>query len=127
MLETLLHELIHAWLFVTKTRHTRNDGADGHGPDFIEKMQEINEITGLKLSVYHGFRDEVEQMRKHVWLCNGKCAHKPPYYGIVKRAKNMPPGPKDRWFARHNAQCGGRYIKVLEPPPAEPKLKPKKI
>ena len=28
----------------------------------------------------------------------------------------MPPGPQDWWFARHNAECGGRYIKVLEPP-----------
>ena len=63
LLETLLHELIHAWLFVTKTRHTRNDGADGHGPDFIEKMLEINETTGLKLSVYHTFLNEVDQAR----------------------------------------------------------------
>ena len=29
--ETLLHELIHAWLFITKSR---NVGRDGHGPDF---------------------------------------------------------------------------------------------
>lgn len=72
LLETLLHELIHAWLFVTKTRHTRDDGADGHGPDFIKKMLEVNEITGLNLSVYHTFRDEVDLARKHVWLCNGK-------------------------------------------------------
>ena len=28
----------------------------------------------------------------------------------------MPPGPQDWWFARHNTECGGRYIKVLEPP-----------
>jgi len=55
LLETLLHEMIHAFLFLTKTRHTRNDGQDGHGPDFIEKMLEVNEVTGLRLSVYHSF------------------------------------------------------------------------
>ena len=52
--------MIHAWLFVTKTRHTRNDGSDGHGPDFIEKMLEVNMMTGLRLSVYHTFVNEVD-------------------------------------------------------------------
>ena len=72
LLETLLHELIHAWLFVTKDRHSRNDGKDGHGPDFIQKMVEVNEVTGLHLSVYHSFTDEVDEARQHVWLCDGK-------------------------------------------------------
>ena len=110
--------MIHAFLFVTKDRYTRNDGADGHGPDFIEKMLEINETTGLHLTVYHTFRDEVDLAREHVWLCNGKvCPHKGPFYGVVKRARNMPPGLQDRWFARHNAICGGRFVKVVEPRP----------
>ena len=127
LLETLLHEMIHAFLFVTKTRHTRNDGIDGHGPDFIKKMVEINEVTGFKLSVYHTFSEEVDQARKHVWLCNGRvCPKKPPYFGVVQRARNMPPGPQDWWFAKHNAMCGGRYIKVLEPEPPAPKVKPSK-
>ena len=60
LLETLLHELIHAWLFLTKDRRTRDIGRDGHGPDFLAKMKEINNTTGLRLSVYHGFRDEVD-------------------------------------------------------------------
>ena len=43
----------------------------------------------------------------------------------------MPPGPQDWWFKRHKATCGGRFIKVLEPPPKqaapkEPKPKSKK-
>ena len=60
--------------------------------------------------------DEVDQARKHVWLCNGKvCPAQAPFYGVVKRARNMPPGTLDWWFARHNAMCGGRFIKVLEP------------
>ncbi len=87
-----MHELIHAWLFVSKTRYERQDGVDGHGPDFVRKMVEINEVTGLKLSVYHTFNDEVNHNKVHVWLCDGKCGSKPPFYGAVKRAKNMPPG-----------------------------------
>ena len=71
MLETLLHEMIHAFLFVTKDRKTRNVGRDGHGPDFIEKMKEVNKTTGLHLTVRHTFRDEVDLAREHVWLCNG--------------------------------------------------------
>jgi len=88
-----LHELIHAFLFLTKSKFDRRDGEDGHGPDFIEKMLEINEMTGLKLSVYHSFHDEVDRNREHVWLCDGKCGAKPPFYGVVKRDRNMPPGP----------------------------------
>ena len=42
LLETLLHELIHAFMFLTKTKYARNDGVDGHGPDFIQKMIEVN-------------------------------------------------------------------------------------
>lgn len=117
LLETLLHELIHAFLFVTKDRRSRDIGDDGHGPDFIEKMLEINEVTGLRLSVYHTFSNEVDQARKHVWLCNGKKCNRPPFFGVVKRARNMPPGPQDYWFAKHNAECGGRFIKVVEPEP----------
>jgi predicted SprT family Zn-dependent metalloprotease len=73
LLETLLHELIHAFLFVTKPRYARNDGVDGHGPAFIQKMTEINDITNLHLSVYHSFSDEVKNCQEHVWICDGKC------------------------------------------------------
>ena len=97
--ETLLHEMIHAFLFVTKTRHERKDGADGHGPDFLEKMKEINKHTGLKLSVYHTFGDECDLARPHVWLCDGLCAKYKPYFGVVTRSNNRPPGPQDLMFS----------------------------
>ena len=116
LLETLLHEMIHAWLFLTKNRHERNDGVDGHGPDFIKKMKEINNVTGLRLTVYHSFNDEVDSCREHIWLCDGKIGPKiAPFYGIVKRARNMPPGPQDWWFNKHKKQCEGNFIKVIEP------------
>lgn len=98
--------MIHAYLFLTKRGYDR-DGTDGHGKvsftssiflqDFKNKMHEINGITGLKISVYHTFNDEVDSYRQHVWLCDGICRKKPPYYGIVKRAKNLAPSPNDDW------------------------------
>ena len=126
LLETLLHELIHAYLFLTKDKYERKDGTDGHGPDFIKKMVEINNVTGLKLSVYHTFHDEVDRNREHVWLCNGKCGKAPPYFGVVKRARNMPPGTHDWWFEKHKRDCGGTYIKIIEPIMSEKQAKENK-
>ena len=53
--------------------------------------------------------------RGHVWLCDGKCAKNPPFFGVVMRSYNRPPGPQDWWFSKHQATCGGKYIKVVEP------------
>ena len=60
-------------------------------------MNDINTMTGLNISVYHSFEDEVDSYRQHVWLCDGSCRKKPPFFGIVKRAKNMAPAPRDDW------------------------------
>jgi hypothetical protein len=60
-------------------------------------MTEINSMTGLNITVYHSFEDEVDSYRQHVWLCDGSCRKKPPFFGIVKRAKNMAPAPRDDW------------------------------
>ena len=112
--ETLIHEMIHAYLFLTKKGYDR-DGTDGHGKDFQLKMREINQIAGLHISVYHSFDDEVDSYRQHVWLCNGPCRKKPPYFGLLKRAKNMPPSDRDDWFREHKQKCGGQFIKIAEP------------
>lgn len=49
--------MIHAYLFTTDFNNAHQNG--GHGPNFLELMHEINKISGLKLSVYHHFHDEV--------------------------------------------------------------------
>ena len=36
----------------------------------------------------------------------------------------MPPGPQDWWFKKHLLQCGGKFIKIIEPPE---KIKPEKM
>ncbi|KAG0795207.1 hypothetical protein G6F16_001715 [Rhizopus arrhizus] len=111
LLETLLHEMIHAYLFVTQ----RNGNHDGHGPEFLYEAKRINELTNLNISVYHNFMDEVDYYLTHVWQCNGVCQDIPPYYGIVKRSMNRPPQPADSWYAEHQLTCGGTFIKLSEP------------
>ena len=111
LVETLLHEMIHAYLFVTDG----NDDHDGHGPAFHEHMFRINKKTGAKISVYHNFHDEVDAYRTHWWQCDGPCRSRRPFYGLVKRAMNRAPGPNDRWWGDHERSCGGTYTKIKEP------------
>ena len=89
---------------------------DGHGPEFLKKMNEINNHGGFNISVYHSFHDEVNHFRTHWWQCD-KCQY------IIKRAMNRPPGPSDWWFPKHQQTCGGNYIKIKSPPPVENKKK----
>ena len=109
--ETLLHELIHAYLMVIG----QAAGRDGHGEPFLMKMYEINKETGLNITVYHSFHDEVDFYRGHVWRCDGPCRDLEPYFGYVKRAMNRPPSEKDYWWGKHKAACGGTFVKESEP------------
>ncbi|KAJ4443499.1 hypothetical protein ANN_05171, partial [Periplaneta americana] len=130
LVETLLHEMIHAYLFVTHNNRDR----DGHGPEFHKHMNRINNEAGTKITVswlyidafivsssfflgnvYHSFHDEVKLYQQHWWRCDGPCQKRPPYFGMVKRAMDRAPGPTDFWWKDHQERCGGRYIKVREP------------
>lgn len=71
-------------------------------------MIRINQNGGYNITIYHNFIDEVQHFRQHWWKCN-KCNH------ILKRAMNRKPGPNDWWYGRHQAKCGGEYIKIKEP------------
>lgn len=107
-INTLLHELIHAYLFVTSDVRDR----DGHGPQFLELADRINRMSGSKITVFHTFHDEVDHYRTHIWQCNGPCKDQAPYFGTVKRSMNRPPQPADKWFAMHQSNCSGTFIKV---------------
>lgn len=111
LVETLLHEMIHAYLFVTNNNRDR----DGHGPEFHKHMNRINTSAGTKISVYHSFHDEVRLYQQHWWRCNGPCQKKHPFYGMVRRSQNRAPGPNDRWYADHQRNCAGKFIKIKEP------------
>ncbi|XP_008148081.2 DNA-dependent metalloprotease SPRTN isoform X1 [Eptesicus fuscus] len=111
LVETLLHEMIHAYLFVTNNDKDR----EGHGPEFCKHMHRINRLTGANITVYHTFHDEVDEYRRHWWRCDGPCQFRQPYHGYVKRATNRAPSAHDHWWAEHQNTCGGTFIKVKEP------------
>ncbi|KAK5903223.1 hypothetical protein CgunFtcFv8_007021 [Champsocephalus gunnari] len=111
LVQTLLHEMIHALLFVTQNNRDR----DGHGPEFCKHMNRINDATGTQISVYHSFHGEVDVYRQHWWKCNGPCQNRKPYFGFVKRAMNRAPSSQDPWWEEHRRTCGGTYTKVKEP------------
>ncbi|XP_052766928.1 DNA-dependent metalloprotease SPRTN-like isoform X2 [Mya arenaria] len=111
LVETLLHEMIHAYLFVTDN----NKDHDGHGPEFHKHMYRINKETGTNISVYHNFHDEVDACRQHWWRCDGPCRERKPYFGYVKRSMNRAPSKNDTWWGQHQSTCGGTYTKVKEP------------
>ncbi|KAI8909124.1 zinc finger RAD18 domain-containing protein C1orf124 [Gorgonomyces haynaldii] len=122
MINTLLHEMIHAYLFVTN----RNTDRDGHGPQFLRLAEEINRKEGSNITVYHTFREEVQHYRTHVWKCQGSCQFKPPFYGIVRRSMNRPPQKADSWWEEHQKTCGGEFVKIASPPEKPKKENPKK-
>eukprot|EP00727_Mastigamoeba_balamuthi_P012797 m51a1_g814 putative zinc finger rad18 domain-containing protein c1orf124 homolog (261) ;mRNA; r:685964-686895 len=109
---TLIHEMIHAYLFITGNRRDHDD----HGPEFLRWMELANRRLGSSVTVYHTFHDEVDHYRQHWWQCDGPCRTRPPFYGMVRRAQNRPPGPNDPWWARHQSTCGGVFVKVKSPP-----------
>lgn len=125
LIETLLHEMIHAFNFIRGIMEANG----GHGQNFIAKMQEINRIAGTNISVYHSFHDEVELYKKHWWRCDGICRNQKPYYGYIKRTSNRAPSKNDFWWNQHVNTCGGKFIKVKEPEKTEKKktkeIKPK--
>ena len=66
LVNTLLHEMIHAYLFVTGG----NTDRDGHGPNFQKLMHHINATAGTSITVYHTFHEEVEKYLTHIWRCD---------------------------------------------------------
>lgn len=115
-INTLLHEAIHAYFFVTTSwKHSRGDDGTGHGAGFHLLADAINEHGSYSVTVFHTFHDEVDSYRRHIWQCDGPCKTQPPFFGQVKRAMNRAPGKGDTWWATHEADCGGTYTKISEP------------
>lgn len=113
LIETLLHEMIHGYLFLTKGPKFMD--RDGHGPDFQSHMNRINAMAGTSISIYHNFHAEVRHYKQHWWRCTGPCQLRAPYHGWVKRSMNRAPGPNDFWWKQHAETCDGIFVKVKEP------------
>lgn len=116
IINTLIHEAIHAYFFITTSwQHARGDDGTGHGAGFQLLADAINNHGNYEITIYHTFHDEVESYRTHVWQCDGSCRQQAPYFGLVKRSMNRPPGKSDTWWLRHETECGGTYTKIQEP------------
>jgi hypothetical protein len=115
LLNTLLHECIHAYLFVTSNFAHVRDPTGGHGHGFQALAAAINAHGGYDITQFHGFHDEVDSYRTHIWQCDGPCKTKPPFLGLVKRVMNRAPGKSDPWWDQHEKECGGTYEKISEP------------
>lgn len=111
-INTLLHEMIHAYIFIKFGGSLQRDG---HGPDFQAIMARINGLAGTNITIYHGFHDEVRACRKHVWRCDGPCRDRAPFYGWCRRAMNRAPQPADTWWVDHQRSCGGTFHKISGP------------
>jgi hypothetical protein len=115
VVSTLLHEGIHAYLFTTSSFAHLRSSDDGHGPGFLSLAAAISKLGGIQISALHEFLDEVESLRRHVWLCDGPCRERAPHFGVVRRSMNRAPGKSDPWWEAHVRDCGGAYAKVAEP------------
>lgn len=111
LIDTLLHEMIHAYLYLTHNYKDRGE----HGDEFKGHAARINKLANSRITVYHSFHDEVNNCRQHVWRCDGPCRTNPPFYGYVKRSMNRAPGKNDTWWSQHESKCNGKFSKVSEP------------
>lgn len=59
-LNTLLHEAIHAYFFITTSwHHSRGDDGTGHGEGFQLLADAINSHGSYEITIFHTFHDEV--------------------------------------------------------------------
>lgn len=119
-INTLLHEAIHAYFFVTSSwRHSRGDDGTGHGKGFLLLADAISNHGNYEITVYHTFHDEVDSYQTHIWQCDGPCRTKAPFFGVVKRSMNRPPGkgkhsyrPSPKLRNTLKVMSGGRSTKT---------------
>lgn len=110
--DTLLHEMIHAYLWVSSGSRGGGLRRDGHGDEFVSMMNRINTLEGSLITIYHSFHREVLENKKFIFKCNGPCQYKSPYYGIVCRSMNRRPQKADYWFKSHQQSCGGTFERI---------------
>ncbi|CAF1633426.1 unnamed protein product [Adineta ricciae] len=106
LIETLLHEMIHVYLYITKQIRDRRI----HNEDFLYHMLRINDLSGMNIKVYHKFVDEL--CGHYWWQCNGICKNWRPFYGYFRRPVYRQPSYHDYWFSEHKRCCNGQLMSV---------------
>ncbi|KAJ6796675.1 sprT-like domain-containing protein Spartan isoform X4 [Iris pallida] len=123
---TLLHEMIHAFLYVTSNMKDHSY----HGPKFKAKMNAINSSSvtdpqrpssGYSITIHHQFQKKVDSHIVHHWICQS-CGDR------IERAMNIPSasdcvenighekscGNSSCHWHKHKIICSGTYKKVTE-------------
>lgn len=111
LVETLLHEMIHAYIYLKRIKDTNS-----HGVQFCKHMKRINERSGTNITIYHNFHAEVSALRKYVWRCNGDlCKKRRPYYGYVRLPTKRRPNRSDKPVRLHyEMNCSGTFIDISQ-------------
>jgi len=117
IVQTLLHEMIHAWVFFENRKSKRSwreknevDYDRRHGAEFMKKMNEINALSGANVGEFHVTDTAASKfVAKYTWRCNGSCRDKGPYFGWLRRRTNQAPSILDGWFEDHKKTCGGQF------------------
>ncbi|GLG93066.1 Zinc finger RAD18 domain-containing protein C1orf124-like [Gryllus bimaculatus] len=102
--ETLLHEMIHAYLAVVPGQYEEEE----HGPKFFKQMERIDRLAGTNLTVDHDFHDEVDHY-SYFWECSGKCKKQ------IVSAVFRPPSSANVWWNDHQKNCGGKFNLIHDP------------
>ncbi|KAJ3677412.1 hypothetical protein LUZ60_003136 [Juncus effusus] len=126
---TLLHEMIHAYLFFSNN----NSRHDAHGEGFKEMMNSINSSTitdclrpnnGYKITLFHDFHDDVADDIAHKWECElchekiNRATPKPPSHNdciLQVHYMKRTCGNSDCSWHRHKDKCGGTFKKISGP------------
>lgn len=97
MVETLVHEMIHAYIFV----NMYDEGLD-HEEIYLDLMAEINARSGLNITVLdEGGLDHIAHLRC-IWRCT-KCGLE------LVRMKRNTNQPNDNVSRKHRRECNGRW------------------
>lgn len=102
MVETLVHEMIHAYIYV----YTYADGLQ-HGRLFNAEKRRIMQLSALDASTYDkGNQSHIQHLQwKWKWTTCGK---------VILRINNKAAQPMDSGVRIHRRTCQGRWIKIKQ-------------
>ncbi|XP_032690642.1 sprT-like domain-containing protein Spartan [Odontomachus brunneus] len=101
LMETILHEMIHAWLFC---REKLLKFCLYHGGLFVQKMEWINRRGGWNVTVDHLTADDTPPLfDRHVWRCLD-CGHEM----RLRTNRTLP----DLWYGQHKPYRTQRWKRV---------------
>ncbi|XP_063979926.1 DNA-dependent metalloprotease dvc-1-like [Diachasmimorpha longicaudata] len=97
-IETLLHQMIHAYLWEIGVSNAKNGG---HDLEFMNEAARINREAICQVDAEHP-TPNLPNLQKYVYVCK-KCRL------TVYRRLRRQPNTGDIWFFAHRNECGGEF------------------